>query len=117
MNLHSRKTRFFISFTVLVALLFLIIPHAMDVDPPLFVVALLKPAELVIGLIRSARGPCTNVAGSAERPLCEATPVDLLMGLGIIFLCILLYSVIVYFSLPFLSRSSRQDQETIQDEE
>ena len=117
MNLHSRTTRFFISFAVLVALLFLIIPHAMDVDPPFFVVALLKPAELVIGLIRSARGPCTTVVGSSEHPLCEATPVDFLMGLGIVFLCILLYPVIVYFSLPFLSKFSKQDHETVQDEE
>ena len=107
MDLHSRKTRLFISLTVLVVVVYLIVPHAMDVDPPLFVVALLKPAELATRLIRLARGPCTNMAGRAEHPLCEATPVDLLLGLVIIFLCILLYPVIVYILLTFLSRLSK----------
>ena len=113
MNLHSRKTRIFISLTVLVVVLYLIVPHAMDVDPPLFVVALLKPAELATRLIRSARGPCTNVVASA----CEATPVDLLLGLVIIVLCILLYPVIVYVSLSFLARfSKRNDGAVLNDE-
>lgn len=104
MDLHSRKTRIFISLTVLVVVLYLIVPHALDVDPPLFVVALLKPAELATRLIRSARGPCANEAGSA----CEATPVDLLMGLAIIFLCILLYPAMVYLSLALLARFSKR---------
>ena len=74
----------------------------MDVEPPAFVRILLKPAELLSYAIRAARGPCNNM-GTAEHPMCEGTPVDLLFGLMIVALNVLLYPAITYLSLWSLS--------------
>lgn len=79
----------------------------MDVDPPAFVQILLKPTELLGYAIRAARGACNNM-GTPEHPMCEGTPVDLLLGLMLVAVNVLLYPAITYLSLWCLSLFRRK---------
>src|SRR5450432_1589848 len=99
MNIHHRATRLGISTVVLLILLMLIVPHLMDVHPPVIVDLLLKPAELMAKVVGSfIRTPCNNI-GTAEHPLCEGTPIDLFIGLAFVFAGILLYPALTYLLL------------------
>ena len=104
MNIHSRATRLSISAVVFLIVLLLIVPHLMDVHPPLIVDVLLKPAELLGKLIGSIfTFPCNNM-GTPEQPICEGTPIDLLIGLVFVFFGILLYPIITYLLLSLLAK-------------
>jgi hypothetical protein len=103
MNIHQRSTRIVVSLVVFLIVLFLVLPHLMDVQPPVFVRVLLMPAELAARVIKAAGPPCNNI-GTLERPICEGTPVDLLFGLVMVMLSILLYPVVTYLGLSLASK-------------
>ena len=104
MNIHSRGTRLIISAVVFLIVMLLIVPHLMDVRPPLIVDVLLKPADLLGKLIGSLfTFPCHNI-GTPEQPICEGTPIDLLIGLVFVFFGILLYPIVTYLLLSLMSK-------------
>ncbi len=104
MSIHNRATRLSVSAVVFLIVLFLIVPHLMDVHPPLIVDILLKPAELLGRFIGSIfTFPCNNM-GTPEHPVCEGTPIDLLVGLAFAFFGILIYPALTYLSLSLLSK-------------
>jgi hypothetical protein len=103
-SIHSRATRLCISAGVFLIVLFLVMPHLMDVEPPLIVNILLKPVELLAKLIHSISPPPCHNMGTPEHPICEGTPVDLLIGLFFVFFGILLYPVVTYLLLSLLSK-------------
>ena len=107
MSVHKLSTRIAVSVVVFVILLFLILPHVMDVQPPLFVRLLLMPAELAAGIIKAVSPPCNNM-GTPEHPMCEGTPVDLFFGLVLVMLSILLYPVVTYLGLSLASKIIRR---------
>ena len=105
MNIHSRATRLIISGVIFVIVLLLIVPHLMDVHPPILVDVLLKPAELLGRFIGSiVRYPCNNI-GSAEHPICEGTPIDLFIGLVFVAFGVLIYPAATYIALSLLSKT------------
>ena len=106
MNIHSLTTRLMISACVFFLLLVVVLPHLMSVQPPLIVEILLKPAEWMARLIGPIL-PHPNI-GTAENPVYEGTPLDLLVGLGLVFFCILLYPAITFLILSLLSRMLRR---------
>src|SRR5215475_14510072 len=106
MNIHQRRTRIVISVAVFFMLLVLIKPHLMDGDPPVFVSVLLTPAKWFGRLIGLLRGPCNNM-GTIEHPACEGTPLDLLIGLGLVVWSLVLYSLMTYLLLVLISKFSR----------
>jgi len=111
MNIHQRSTRIIVSAVVFLVLLFLILPHVMDVQPPLFVRVLLMPADLAAGVISIiGAGPQCHNMGTPEHPICEGTPVDLLFGLVLVMFCILLYPVVTYFGLSLASKVIRRHE-------
>lgn len=71
MNIHQRGTRLGISTAVLLIVLMLVVPHLVDVHPPVIVDLLLKPTESLARVMGSLR-PCNNI-GTPEHPICEAT--------------------------------------------
>ena len=106
MNIHKLAIRIIISVFVLFIVLLLIVPHLMDVHPPLIVEILLKPAEWLGGLIGGLL-PHPNI-GTPEHPVYEGTPIDLLLGLALTLFCILLYPVVTFIALSLLSRILRR---------
>lgn len=107
MSIHSLGTRLIISGCVFFMLLLVVLPHLMSVHPPLVVEILLKPAECMARLIGPML-PHPNI-GTPENPVYEATPLDLLVGLGLVFFCILLYPAITFLVLSLLSRILRRE--------
>jgi hypothetical protein len=103
-NIHNQGTRLCISAGLFLIVLFLVVPHLMDVEPPLIVNILLKPAELLAKLIHTISPPPCNNMGTPEHPICEGTPVDLLIGLLFVSFGILLYPVATYLLLLLLSK-------------
>ena len=103
MNIESRATRLIISAVVLVVVVSIVLPHLMDVQPPMLVEVLLKPAELLGKFAGSiVRARCNNI-GSAEHPVCEGTPIDLFIGLAFVAFGVLLYPAVTYLLLSLLS--------------
>ncbi|HEX6649937.1 MAG TPA: hypothetical protein VF075_10365 [Pyrinomonadaceae bacterium] len=105
LSIHQRSTRIIVSAVVFLVVLFLVLPHVMDVQLPLFVRVLLMPAKLAAGVIKAmdAGPPCNNI-GTPQHPICEGTPVDLLFGLGMVMVTILLYPVVTYLGLSLASK-------------
>ena len=101
MIIHSLTARLLISVGVFVIVLALVIPHLMDVNPPIAVQVLLKPADLMAAAV----GPLlpTHNIGTPEKPIYEGTAVHLLVGLVLVFLSILLYPVLTYIGVSLLS--------------
>lgn len=106
MSIYSLGTRLIISCCVFFILLLVVLPHLMSVHPPLVVEILLKPAEWVARLIGPIL-PHPNI-GTPENPVYEGTPLVLIVGLGLVFFCILLYPAITFLVLPLLSRMLRR---------
>ena len=110
MSIHQRKIRLLISFIVLLVVLVLVIPHLMDVKPPLIVEILLKPTRPLGKLIGRVL-PHPNI-GTTENPIYEGTPLDLIAGFVLVVVDILLYPVATYFLLGLLSRGLKRVQKT-----
>ncbi len=106
LSIHNRVTRILVSILIFLIVLFLIAPHLMDVEPPLVVKILLKPTEIIGGLVGGFLSH-PNI-GTEENPLYEGTPIDLLVGLIIIFFNVLLYPIGTYLLLSLLSRILKQ---------
>ena len=106
LSIHNRATRLLISALVLLVVLVLVVPHLMDVRPPLIVEILMKPVEPLGKLIGSSL-PHPNI-GTPEHPVYEGTPFDAIVGLALVFLGILLYPVVTYFLLALLSKILRR---------
>lgn len=79
-----------------------VVPHLMDVHPPLIVEILMWPMDL-IGPLMGRVFPPHNI-GTPEEPFYEATPIHLLVGLGMVFFIILLYPVVTYLLLSLLAK-------------
>ena len=107
-TIHNRLLRLMISMAVFVSVVILIVPHLMDVHPPLIVELLLKPAEFLAGGLGTML-PLHNI-GTSEHPFYEATPVHFLAGFALACFCILLYPLATYFWLSLLSRIVRWKQ-------
>ena len=105
LNIHSVFSRLIVSGFVFFVVLFLIVPHLMDVQPPPIVEALLKPAEW-LGRFVGKYLPHSNI-GTPEHPVYEGTPFDLLLGFALAFFCILLYPVMTFLFLSLLSHILR----------
>jgi len=104
LSIHNRKTRILVSVIVFFAVLFLIVPHLMDVEPPLYVEILIKPIEAVgyvVKFIRHLNG------GVEEKVSREGSPLDLLFGLIVVFFLALLYPIITYLLLLLVSKVLR----------
>jgi hypothetical protein len=106
-SIHSGSTRFIAAIFVLVLVLFLVGPHLMDPEPPLYVKVLLKPTEVAARAVGELIPPY-NI-GTAEKPSYEATPIHLLAGLLLVSFNILLYPFGTYIMLSLLSRLIRRD--------
>jgi hypothetical protein len=106
MSIQSPTTRLGVSILAFFVVLMLIVPHLMDVNPPLIVDILLKPAKFLGGFVGRIL-PHGNI-GTPEHPIREGTPLDLLAGLALVFFCIFLYPAITYFSLSLLARILRR---------
>jgi hypothetical protein len=113
LSIHNQTTRFLVSIFVFLVVLLLIAPHFMDVQPPLVVEILLKPAELVGSLIGGFL-PHPNI-GTADHPVYEGTPLDLLLGLVVTSFCILLYPFVTYLLLSLLSIILRRKRKTLRE--
>lgn len=100
MNIHSRATRLGVSALVFLIVLVVIVPHLMDVEPPRIVEMLVMPGVLIASLISL---PCHNI-GTLEHPICEGTPIDLFIGLGLILIGSLFYPAVTYLLLSLLSK-------------
>jgi hypothetical protein len=98
----SSGTRIVVSFLVLIIVVALVEPHTMDVKPPLYVKVLLAPAIVLAPFVGKFL-PHGNI-GSAEHPIIEGTPLDLMTGQLLIFFSIFLYPVIAYLLLSILYR-------------
>lgn len=102
MSIHNLSTRLFISVFVLLIILLLVVPHLMDVHPPLIIKILMKPVEWLAALVGRLL-PHPNI-GTPENPVHEGTPIDLIVGLALVFFCVFLYPVVTFFALSLLSR-------------
>jgi hypothetical protein len=108
-SIHSLTTRLAISIVMFVVLLLLIVPHLLDAQLPLIVEVLLKPAfwmDPILGRFL----PHPNI-GTPAHPVYEGTPLDLLLGFALAFLCILLYPLLTFIGLSLLSRMLRRRAE------
>src|SRR5262245_33192259 len=98
MSIHSRSFRFIISALVFAGYFGVIVPNLMDVDPPLIVRILLKPAELIGSSIGPMILPRPNI-GTPENPFYEGTPLDVLFGLLLVAVTSLFWPVVTYLAL------------------
>ncbi len=99
MSLLSRGMRLFISAILYLAVLLVIVLYLMDVDPPQIVRLLLEPTEFLAGFVRL---PCFNM-GTDAHPICEGTPIHLLIGLMLVTIGSLFYPLITYLVLTVAS--------------
>lgn len=107
MNIHHRATRLVVSIVVLLIVLMLVVPHLTDVHPPVVVDLLLKPTELLARVMGRLIKRCNNI-GTPEHPICEATPIDLFVGLAFVLVGILLYPAMTYLLLSLLAKILRR---------
>src|ERR1044072_1717664 len=109
MAINNWISRLLISFVVLLCVSLTVIPHAMDVDPPLFVKVLMWPVYLVAPVIGRML-PRGNI-GTPERPAYEGSPICLLVGLALVGWWILFYPVATFVVLSLVSRiQARRDR-------
>ena len=102
MSVHNRGTRLAVSGVVFVVVVALIVPHLMDVKPPLIVDVLLAPTWLIGGLVGGLI-PTGNI-GTPDDPVYEATPIHMIAGLTFAFINNLLYPVLTYVVLSLVSK-------------
>ena len=101
-SIHNWVIRILVSVIVFLIVLVLVVPHLMDVEPPLIFKILLKPAKIAIDYIGSFL-PRPNI-GTEENPIYEGTPIDLLVGFTLIFFNVLLYPIVTYLLLSLMSK-------------
>ena len=106
MTIHNWKARLLASFFVLVCVSLIVVPHLMDVQPPLLVNLLLWPMDL-LGPVVGKMLPHGNM-GTVEHPAYEGTPIDLLAGLSLAIFSILLYPVFTFVLLTLIARVQSQ---------
>jgi hypothetical protein len=106
LSIHSFMLRLLISMGVFVLVLGLIMPHIMDVHPPMIVKLLLKPTDWMGPAVGNIIPPL-NI-GTPEEPFYELTPIHLLAGLALASFCILLYPITTFIALSLLSEILRQ---------
>ena|SRR5678810_520031 len=102
MAINTLTTRFLISFIVFLCVSLIVVPHAMDVHPPFFVDVLMWPVYL-IGPAIGRLLPRGNI-GTAQHPVYEGTPIDLIVGLALVGFSILLYPVGTFLVLSLIAR-------------
>ena len=102
MTIHNWITRLLISFVVLLCVSLLVVPHLMDVQPPMFVRVLMWPMEL-IGPVVGRMLPRGNI-GTVEHPVYEGTPLDFVAGFFLIIFSLLFYPVFTFVLLTIVSR-------------
>ena len=105
MSIHNSGTRIVIAFLVLIIVVLAIEPHLMNAEPPLYVKILLAPASFAATFVGRVL-PHGNI-GSAEHPIIEGTPLDLMAGSLLILFCVFLYPVATYLLLSLISRFLR----------
>ncbi len=112
LSIHKISTHIIISVFVFFTVLILIVPHLMDVEPPIIVRILLKPTEIIGGFIGQFL-PHPNI-GTEENPFYEGTPIDILVALIVIIFNVFLYPFITYLLLSLLSNflKNRTDAES-----
>ena len=109
MAINHRTSRLLISFVVFLCVSFTVVPHVMDVQPPLFVDVLMWPVYLV-GPVIGKLLPRGNI-GTAEHPVYEGTPIDVLVGFALVGLSILFWPVATFVVLTVVSRiQARRDR-------
>ena len=102
MGINNWTGRLSISFVVFVCVFLIVVPHALDVDPPFFVDVLMWPVYL-IGPVIGRMLPRGNM-GTPEHPYYEGTPIDFLVGSALVGLSILFYPVATFVILTLISR-------------
>jgi len=107
LELHNWILRIFISLVVFLLVSALVIPHLMDVHPPLFVEVLLWPMA-VMGPVIGKVLPHPNI-GTAEHPVYEGTPIDLLVAFALAGFSLLLYPVATFFLLTLLAKLAKRN--------
>jgi hypothetical protein len=109
MAINHWTSRLLISFVVFLCVSFTVVPHVMDVQPPLFVDVLMWPVYLV-GPVIGKLLPRGNI-GTAEHPVYEGTPIDVLVGFALVCLSILFWPVATFVVLTVVSRiQARRDR-------
>ena len=102
MIIHNWIARLLVSFVVLLCVSLIVVPHLMDVQPPILVRLLMWPMEL-IGPVVGRMLPRGNI-GTVEHPVYEGTPLDLIAGLLLAIFSIMLYPVFTFVLLTLISR-------------
>jgi hypothetical protein len=109
MAINNLTGRLSISFVVFLCVSFTVVPHLMDVHPPLVIRVLLWPAYLM-GPAIGRLVPRGNI-GTAEHPSYEGTPIDFLVGFALAGISILFYPVATFVVLSLVSRiQARRDR-------
>ena len=101
MTIHNWIYRLLVSFVVLVCVLIIVLPHLMDVQPPMLVRVLMWPMYL-FGPAVGRMLPHGNI-GTVEHPVYEGTPLDLMAGLLLVIFSILWYPVFTFVLLTVVS--------------
>ena len=98
-----------ISFVVFVCVFLIVVPHAMDVDPPVYVDVLMWPVYL-LGPAIGRMLPRGNM-GTPEHPSYEGTPINAMVGFALVGLSILFYPVATFVVLSLVARiQARRDR-------
>ena len=109
MAINHWISRLLISFVVFLCISFIVVPHLMDVHPPVLVNVLLWPVYLTAPVI-SRMLPRGNI-GTPEHPAYEGTPIDFLVGFALAGVSILFYPVATFVVLTVVSRiQARRDR-------
>jgi hypothetical protein len=109
MAINNWIVRLIISFVVFLCVSLIVVPHWMDVQPPFLVRVLLWPAYLM-GPAIGRMLPRGNI-GTAEHPVYEGTPIDLLAGFALMGFSIFFYPVATFVVLLLVSRiQGRRDR-------
>lgn len=108
LTIHSWTGRLLVSLFVLFCVSIIVVPHLMDVHPPILARVLMWPMDLlgpVIGKIL----PRGNI-GTAEHPIYEGTPLDVVAVFALAIFSILLYPVFTLVLLTVISRVQSRRQ-------
>jgi len=109
MPINNWIGRLLISFIVFLCVSFIVVPHLMDVHPPVLVNVLLWPLYLTAPVIGRFL-PRGNM-GTPEHPSYEGTPIDFLVGSALSGVSILFYPVATFVVLTVVSRiQARRDR-------